>query len=42
MEQFFAQLEGPILLWIQEYIRNDLLKAHWLSDDVFAVVKHTS
>ena len=25
MEQFFAQLEGTILLWIQEYIRNDLL-----------------
>ena len=25
MEEFFAQLEGPILLWIQEYLRNDLL-----------------
>ena len=25
MEEFFAQLEGPVLLWIQEYIRNDLL-----------------
>lgn len=25
MEEFLVNLEGPILLWIQEYIRNDFL-----------------
>ena len=25
MEEFFVQIEGPILLWIQEYLRSDLL-----------------
>lgn len=25
MENFLVELEGPILLWIQEYVRNDFL-----------------
>lgn len=25
MEQFLANIEGPVLLWIQEFMRNDIL-----------------
>lgn len=25
MQEFLAELEGPVLLWIQEYVRNDFL-----------------